>query len=348
MTNTKRDRRGNPDFWLFARTYLHVELPVVRELSEKTIEAYRLALECFLQYLNEEEGIAHQQVTFDCFERRHIKEFVSWMKDTKGYGARTVSLRLAAIKSFLCYGAQEDITLVALFEAAKSIRSPKAPKQPIKYLSREATAALLSAPGSATTKRRRNQMVLIMLYDTGARVSELVSIKVCDLHLYDPAFVLLHGKGNKPRNVPLMKKTVTHLKKYLDEFHPECTCQKSSEPLFYSNHCGKHEHLSTDTVSSILGQYVSKARQGCSDMPKRVTCHMIRKTRAMDLYKEGIALPVIMRLLGHENMNTTTTFYAFATMEMVTEAIDSTTSLGFSEPKRWKSVFDPNAVYSLK
>jgi site-specific recombinase XerD len=340
-------KRGAPEFWIAARKYLHIELPEVARASPKTLQSYRLSLECYLRYLGAKHGAAGADVTFDCFDIGHIKGFKAWMMDEEGYAPKTCSLRLSAIRSFLSYAAQEDITLVALSEAAKAVKGPRAPRQPIEYLSREATAALLSGPSPATAKGRRNRMLLVMMYDTGARVSELVGIKASDLHLPPPSHVLLVGKGNKPRIVPLMSKTVEHLGAYMREFHPGWP-EASVAPLFYSNCRGRPRPLSTDTVSVVLKSAAIAAHSDCPELDGNIRCHTIRKTRAMDLYMEGIELPIIMRLLGHESMATTTTFYAFATMDMVREAIEKADSLSDMEPKRWKESSSSEAIYSLK
>jgi site-specific recombinase XerD len=344
---SKKRIKDAPDFWSGARSYLRVELPTIRKTSVKTIEAYRLSLESYILFLEVREDIKRSQVGFEHFERRYIKEFVKWMNEVKQYAPKTVGLRLTAVRSFLGYAAQEDMTLVSLARSAKTVKGPKAPKKPIEYLAHETTVSLLAAPTSATTKERRDRVLLIVLYDTGARVSEICGIKVSDLHLGTPAFVSLLGKGNKPRNVPLMDKTVEHLKAYLAEFHPGVLPRESSEPLFYSNRDGAHKALSTDTIATILDKYAARARKDCEDMPKHLTCHTIRKTRAMDLYQEGVPLPIIMRLLGHENTNTTSTFYAFATMKMVTDAIESTDTLNDLEPKKWESDLPPDVDYIL-
>lgn len=345
---TKRTKGGAPDFWTFARSYLHVELPSIRKASDKTIESYRLSLECYLLFLEEQLGIRRSQVTFDSFEHHHIKTFVKWMNEVKCYAAKTVGLRLTALRSFLDYAAGEDITLVALSQAAKTIKCPKERKRSIEFLDHEVTKALLSVSNKNTAKERRNKILLIVLYDTGARVSELTGIKVSDLHLSKPSFVSLLGKGNKPRNVPLMEKTVEHLRAYLKEFHADSQCRTSSDPLFYSNRDGVRKHLSADTVSCILTKNIERVRNAGINVPINVTCHTLRRTRAMDLYQEGVPLPLIMRLLGHESMNTTSAFYAFATMQMVAAAIESTSSLNELEPKCWSNKAISEVQYSLK
>lgn len=345
---TKKRKCDVPDFWAFARSFLRVELPMVRKSSVKTIEAYRLSLETYILFLEKHEGIKRALISFEHFEHRYVKAFIKWMNEEKHYAPKTVGLRLTALRSFLNYAAEEDMTLVALSQAIRLIKGPKATRGPIEYLTREATTALLAAPSNATAKERRDRVVLIVLYDTGARVSELTNIKFGDLHLEKPAFVSLLGKGNKPRNVPLMDKTVEHLRSYLAEFHTVSVRSKSAEPLFYSNREGRRKELSTDTVSTILKKYAMRAHDACDAVPGHIRCHTIRKTRAVDLYEEGVPLPLIMRLLGHEDMNTTSTFYAFATMKMVTNAIDSTSSLGDLEPKRWDEKSLEDALYSLR
>ncbi len=101
---------GNPDLFSFARDYLHVYMPRVRALSPKTVEAYRISLECFLGYLDQAEHVRREHVSFDHFDRQHLKAWLAWMTDHQGYAPKTVTLRLSAVKSFLAYAAEEDIT----------------------------------------------------------------------------------------------------------------------------------------------------------------------------------------------------------------------------------------------
>lgn len=311
-------------FWQAARDYLHVYLPTIRQASPRTITAYRISIECFITYLTS-TGLTHENIIFDHLDRDHLKAWITWMKHTQNYSPRTISLRLSSIKAFLAYAAAEDITLMTLSLAAKTLKAPTPPKTAVNYLETTHTQAILNAWTGTTQKSRRNRMLLILLYDTAARVSELADLTTNDIRLDHPARAILTGKRNKTRTVPLSTQTVEHLHIYLSEFHPNEPQNHNNRPLFYSHHHGHPHKLSTDTISEILTQAGNHARNNDPSIPPRIHWHLLRKTKAMDLYKSGIPMPIIMQLLGHENMTTTHSFYAFATLDMMRTAINQAT-----------------------
>jgi site-specific recombinase XerD len=322
----KRDpKTDTPNFFNFARDYLHIYLPTVQRRSAKTIEAYRISLECFLEFLADHERIERAQVSFDHFDRQHLKSWLAWMSDQRHYAPKTIALRLSALKAFLTYCSYEDLTLVAVSQASKALRTPASPKKPIEYLTPDETRAVLAAFDGRSAKSRRNRMLLILLYDTAARVGEITELTLQGLCLADPGHVTLTGKGDKTRIVPLTAKTIEHLEVYLDEFHPHAATLPVIRPLFYSHHHGHPSRLSTDSVAAVLKQASLTARSAYPTIPENIHCHMLRKTKAMDLYQQGVPMPIIMRLLGHENMSTTAAFYAFATIDMMRQAVNAAT-----------------------
>jgi integrase/recombinase XerD len=345
----KRDpATGAPDFSTFARDYLHTYLPTVARRSPKTIEAYRISLECFLHYLADHQHIERAHVSFDHFDRQHLKGWLAWMTEQRHYAPKTIALRLTTVKAFLTYASHEDITLVALSQSAGALRAPASARKPIEYLTEPQTRAVLTAFTGRTAKSRRNRMLLILLYDTAARVGEITSLTLQDLCLAKPGHVTLTGKGDKTRVVPLTAKTIEHLRVYLAEFHPDTATLPARRPVFYSLHNGKPTQLSTDTLAAVVNTAAQTARANCPTVPEHIHCHMLRKTKAMDLYQQGIPLPIIMRLLGHENVSTTAAFYAFATVDMLREALNAATPTINSPPAQQLTKDKLQALYSLR
>lgn len=344
----KSKKQTKPDFWQYARSFLHIYLPKVRSLSQNTIDSYKQSISYYIHYLETQIGIERRHITFDSLNRKHVKDYLVWMNEVKNLADKTCNLRLTALKSFMEYCADEDITLVAIYNDVRSVRGIKEQKKPVLYMTNEAIEALLKTPKTDTKKGRRNRMMLIMLYDTAARAQELVDITLRDLHIANvrTPFVTLTGKGNKSRNVPLMEKTVAHINCYLQEFHSHPNTDGGA-PLFYSMRGGKPYALSTDSINLLLGQYANQARMICSEIPEHVHCHLIRKTRAMTLYRQGMPLTVIMEMLGHESLSTTSNFYAFATLDMIHEAMKKTSPEAVEEAPLWKNKDIKKLIYSL-
>ena len=341
----KYSSKKDNSFWKLVRQFLHSYLVNVRTVSDKTISTYKDSLQIFLYYLEEEKSIKNEKVTFDVFNRDMIQDYITWLKNKKNSKPKTINLRLTAIKSFLKYASDEDYELKDVYYGVCAIKGQKDTKKPIEYLEQEATQALLSAYDNNTKAHIRNKVILITMYDTGARVQEISDLKVSSLHLDDKnPYVAIIGKGNKLRNVPLTNKTVAHLKKYIEKFHPN---SNNDEYLFYSKLDNKPHQLSTDSISLILKKASAIAKAKCDKVPDNVHCHLLRKTKAMDLYKNGVPLPFIMQLLGHESMSTTSGFYAFATLDMMAEAINKTNSIVQSEDKIWKEKRNKDLLYSL-
>ena len=339
----KYEKRKDLNFWILARNYLHDYMPVVRNLSDKSVEAYKQSLKSYLTYLEECLCLKDEAVTFDVLTRENVKNFVVWLKD-RNYSPKSINLKLTAIRSFLKFCSQEDFELRGIYTDVCTVKKLKEQKKPIQYLQPSATSAILAAFSSSTVKHRRNRMILILLYDTGSRVQELSDLKVSSLFLdATNPYVTVVGKGQKSRNVPLMVRTVQHLRQYLNEFHP----LGIENPLFYSMLDGSPHKLSTDSIALILRTAAAAARNNCIEVPEKVHCHLMRKTKAMDLYRAGIPLPFIMQFLGHESMSTTSGFYAFATLEMMSEAMTRSGPSLDNDKKLWKETDIEKILFTL-
>ncbi len=323
-------------FWKTAKEFVTHYLQDIRRVSENTIIAYRNSLNKYIDYLEVERLIKREHISFSVFSRTNLKEYINWMLNFKNYSKSTCNLRLSAIHSLLEYAAYEHSTdLMSIYQEACTVKCVHVDKQPIEYFEDNQMKELLSAPNISNKIGRRNQMMLILYYDTAARVSELIDVTMKQLHLdSDTPYITLFGKGRKYRNIPLMDKTVKHLKRYLKEFHL-ANVDNSDSPLFYAITYGKRHHLSRDTIEKMIKQNATVCRSKGTEMPKKAHCHMIRKTRAMNLYRDGVPLTHIQQLLGHENLSTTSGFYAFATLKMLSESLKKSNRTSFEGQRKW-------------
>lgn len=330
-------------FWSSASEYLNNELPNIRKKSPNTIEAYRRSLNGYIDFLSNEKAINRAKVSYQDFNKNNLKDYLLFMKTSQRLSEKTCNLRMTAIRALLAYAAEESIDITALYVNAKTVKGLTVLKKEIEYFEEGQLKALLAAPPNDTKNGRRNQMILILGYDAGLRVSELIDLKISSLHLHaEVPYVTILGKGSKYRNVPLMSKTIDHLNSYLKEFHPVINMDT---PLFYATTHGIIHPLSDDTMQNLLKKYTDESRS-VIEMPKDVHFHMLRKTRAMDLYQAGCPLAYIQQLLGHESVSTTSGFYAFATLKTLANAIETAKPSGLEE-KRWKDKSVLKQLYRL-
>lgn len=201
-----------------------------------------------------------------------------------------------------------------------------------------AVKALLEQPDTGTKLGLRDQFLMIFLYDTGARIQEVLDVKLCDIRMDKTPTVTLHGKGRKIRSVPLMKDTVSHLLNYMEIFH-KGKPWLSTDWLFYVERKGICGAMCDDTARLRIQKYANAAREKCADVPENVHPHLWRHTRAMHLYQHGMDLTLIAQWLGHKQLETTL-IYAYADTEAKRKAIEK--AMGTETP--WGS---ENSSYTV-
>jgi integrase/recombinase XerD len=195
--------------------------------------------------------------------------------------------------------------------------------QLVKYFEEDALKTILLQPDTGTKKGVRNLFFMILMYDTAARNQEMLDLKVSDIHVSaKESHVVISGKGNKTRIVPLMQKTIEHYNNYLRIFHDG---KISDNLLFYVVQKGNRQAMSSDNVEKFMKKYGKAAREQNSKVPEGLHPHMFRHSRSMHLYRGGMPLPLLSEWLGHAQIETTMV-YAYADTKMKREAIEKATS----------------------
>ena len=315
---------GDKSLFSLIHDYLKIYLPKQRNVSPNTIRSYRKALEELLDYIKECEQIPLGQVTFEHLTIDMVLSFLEYLEMEKGCSIPTRNTRFSAIRAFMNYAADHDVALVDKLNKLKKVPFKKTDSRvTVDYMSMAAITAILEQPDANTPKGLRDRFFIMLLYDTGARVQEILNIKLSDLQLGSLPKVTLFGKGRKTRVVPLTEKTVQHLKKYLSVFHEDAAWDGNS-PLFYSVIHGGKQRLSDRRIRYMLQKYGEQARHVCSEVPKNVFPHLFRHSRAMHLYQEGMDLTLVSQWLGHSQLETTQ-IYAHADTEHKRKAIAAAT-----------------------
>jgi integrase/recombinase XerD len=297
--------------------FLSIYLPTQKNISKNTVYSYRDTFKLLIRYCQEKECIPAEKITMDTFSGKLISSFLDWLENERKYKISSRNQRLAAIHSFFRYVQSEEPSGMLHFQKILAIPIKKAQKNIVEHLTPEAMKLLLIQPDKHSLKGRRDLTLMSILYDSGARVQELIDIRVCDVILDNPAVVVLTGKGNKKRRVPLMKNAVLLLQNYLTENKLDKPW-KNENPLFTNN---QHNKLTKEGIAYIVGKYAESARKVSTKVPPKVKVHMFRHSKAMHLLQAGVNLIYIRDFLGHVDLKTTE-IYARTDTETKRKAIE--------------------------
>lgn len=311
-------------FFQMVCEFLTVYLPKQKAASPNTVRSYKSAINMYLDYASQKLKINLGSFGFHLSTRELLESFLDFLEDENHCSVASRNQRLAAIRRFFRYASERDLVTVSCYHEIASIPVKKEPDHEIEFFSEKALGAILATPDVSTKKGIRDLVFMILLYDSGARLQEILDIKLQDLHITgEERYVVVTGKGNKTRLIPLMQKTVDHLKKYMETFHFGST---GTEYLFYVDRKGIRNQMSQDNVSKFVKQYGDSARKVCNEVPAHLYVHMFRHSRAMHLYRNGMPMPLLSEWLGHAQMETTIKYYANADVKMKQEAIEKATS----------------------
>jgi site-specific recombinase XerD len=288
-----------PSFATLVQAYFADYLTQQRALSPQTVAAYRDAFVLFLAFAQCRLGKSPTAMTLADMTPELITAFLNHLEQQRHNCVRSRNARLAALRSFLKFAGHRDVSSLRIVERALGIPVKRFERPMFGYLSREEMLAVIDAP-DGTWIGQRDHVLFLMLYNTGARVSEIIGVKVGEVVVEDrAACVHLHGKGRKQRSVPLWRSTVRAIRAWRKQ-NPQF---EAASPLL-PNRNG--QAMTRANVSLRLALAVQTATTAYPDLAKRkVSPHVIRHTTAMHLLQAGVDISVIALWLGHESPVTT-------------------------------------------
>jgi site-specific recombinase XerD len=313
MPDTVTPPAAAPSFAALVQAFFAEHLTQHRALSSRTVAAYRDAFLLFLSFAQTYLGKSPQALTLNDITPASILAFLDHLEHRRHNTVRTRNARLAALRAFLKFAAHHDPASLQVIERALGVPMKRFERPVLAFLSREEMLAIIGTPGSSWVSQR-DHLLLGLLYNTGARVSEITGVRVADVVLDGAACVHLHGKGRKQRAVPLWRSTVHEIREWLQR-NPQLT---PVSPLLPARGGQAMTRSNVTQRLNLAVQSAAKLHEGLR--ARRISPHTIRHTTAMHLLQSGVDLSVIALWLGHESP-TTTHLYVEADLAMKDRAL---------------------------
>jgi integrase/recombinase XerD len=301
-----------------------------KRASPQTIACYRDTFRLLLRFMRERTGTEPAALSLAALDADAVLAFLDHLERGRGCAVRSRNNRLAAIRSFFRLVALRVPDSLGQVTRVMAIPVKRGDKRLVSYLTRDEVKALLAAPDRTAWAGRRDRALLLTLYNTGARVSEVIALRREQVRL-DPAAgpcLELHGKGRKERVVPLWAETVRVLRAWFRELGDQ-----GSGVAFPS---ARGRALSRDGVDHLLRRAVATAAAACPSLgAKKVSPHVLRHSTAMHLFQAGVDLAVIALWLGHESLETTHV-YVEADLATKERALDKLAPVPPGTPARYR------------
>lgn len=286
--------------------------------SENTIISYRCCMRRLRDYIEENTGKSFFKFTFEQADRDFFLDYLGWVEKC-GAGKATRNQRLACLKTYARYVMDCDFDLTRWGSGLLSIPMTTAEKPMVGWLREESLKSILEQPEDSRLGTR-DLAFMILMYESGARVSEMLDLHIRDLNFFDSgASVRLHGKGKKTREVPIGDKATSAVRKHLSRWAGDDS-YGADDYVFFTVIHGIRNRMSIGNAERIVKKYACLARAENNLIPERVTPHVFRHTRATHLLRAKMPLPLIGRFLGHVNLETTN-IYTSCDVDLLREAI---------------------------
>ena len=308
-------------------------LTAVRGNSRHTVLSYRDAFKLLLRFLEQRLGRPAPTLDFPDLTADTVLAFLDHLEQHRANGVATRNNRLAALHAFARYAAANYPEHLGLCQQLLAVPPKRSAQRTVEYLDRHEMRALLQSPDTATKQGRRDRTLLLALYNTGARVQEILDVRPRDLQLDRPRQVRLFRKGRKERVCPLWPETAAALQALRQE---QGLLPDEERPLFRNRH---GQPLGRHGVRYILAKHTGTASQSARSLAGRtVHPHMMRHSAACHLLQSGIDIVTISHWLGHASLESTNR-YATVDMAAKREAVEKarTTAEIDAEPAEWQA-----------
>jgi len=288
-----------PSFAMLVQRFFVEHLTHHRAVSPRTVAAYGDTFRLLLQFVEQHTGKSPTDLKLVDLDAKLVLAFLDHLERERKNGARSRNARLAALRSFLKYAAHHDLSALGVIEQALAVPMKRFDRPMLGFLTRQETQAILDATDTATWAGQRDHALFTMLYNTGARVSEIIDLRVENLILDTSPAIHLTGKGRKQRTVPLWRSTVTVMRAWKRRMGEA----GNSAPLFPNRSGGA---MSRSNVTQRLALAIEAAAEKYPQLLTRsISPHTFRHTTAMHLLQSGVDMSVIALWLGHESPSTT-------------------------------------------
>lgn len=296
--------------------YFQEYLPTLRGMSTHTIYSYRDSMILYLRFVGVRTQRRVEALDIEDFTSDKVSEFLADLERTRGNGISTRNVRLAALHTFARFTASEVPEHLGELQRVLAIPFKRGKRQiPLEYLDKKEVEALLATPPHPTNSVERDHALFALMFNTGARVQEVLDLKVRDVRLVAPFQVRLHGKGNKVRICPIWAHTAARLRRLIER--SPWTVEPDS-PLFVNL---RGEKLTRFGVRYLLKKRIAKCIANAPTLAgKRIHPHSLRHTTAIHLLKAGVDFATISQWLGHASLNTTM-LYARADLDLKRKAL---------------------------
>jgi site-specific recombinase XerD len=309
-------------FAIALRAFFSQHLPLTRGLSPRTVLSYRDTFVLLLRFLAVHHGCGVVDLELQHLRADDVLTFLDHLETERKNSVATRNARLAAIQAFARFLATRDPEWVEDAQRLLAVPTKRGPTRAVDYLEGNEIGAMLDAVSHQRPEHVRDRALLLTLFNTGARVQELLDIRASDLQLDRPTFVRLLGKGRKERLCPLWPETADALRALLGSARPSTA---EAGPIF-RNHRG--EPMTRFGVRYLLRRYAERARIAAPTLAaKRVHPHSYRHSSAVHLLRAGVDLVTISHWLGHASVETTNR-YAAIDLETKRKALEQAGPVG--------------------